>query len=132
MISRIGINERASPGPVVSSPRLKLAHSEASLPGGCRENTIASSSAMRLTEVWPVNVADDHGGVIGTVGAKRPCKSSGAMYCVNGRGIDPEGCGSTATAAMLMAKEIVAAMTASARQRTCSSAMPKSGMRGTR
>jgi hypothetical protein len=29
MISAIGINERASPGPVASSPMLKLAHSDA-------------------------------------------------------------------------------------------------------
>jgi len=66
------MSERASPGPKNDSPRLKLAHSAASEPGGWRSNTIASSCVMRFTEVWPVNVAALHGGVIGTFGEKRP------------------------------------------------------------
>ena len=37
---------------------------------------------MRFTEVWPVKVAADHGGVIGTFGEKWPCRSSGTTYCV--------------------------------------------------
>jgi len=31
---------------------------------------MASSCVSRFTEVWPVNVAADHGGVIGTSGEK--------------------------------------------------------------
>src|SRR5215212_3513178 len=90
----IGISDRTSPAPVASSPTLKLAHSEAASFGAYLANTIASSSVMRLTEVWPVNVAADQGGVIGTAGEKDPLASSGTMYCVSGRGIVADGCGS--------------------------------------
>ena len=106
----IGINDRASPGPVSSSPMLKLAHSDAASSGACRVKTTASSSVMRLTEVWPVNVEADQGGVIGTAGEKWPVMISGRMYCVNGRGIVADGCGSTATAAKLITNESAAAM----------------------
>src|SRR5439155_20363682 len=47
----IGMSNRPSPGPKNGSPRLKLAHSEASEPGGWREKTIASSCVIRLTDV---------------------------------------------------------------------------------
>ena len=56
-----------------------------------------------------MNVAADHGGVIGTDGEKWPCSSSGTMYCVSGRGIVADGCGSTAAAAKLIANESAAA-----------------------
>jgi len=70
MISAIGISDRASPGPVASSPRLKLVQSDASSSGAWCAKTTASSSVMRFTEVWPVNVAADQGGVIGTFDGK--------------------------------------------------------------
>src|SRR5258708_6401307 len=54
------------------------------------------------------------------------------MYCENGRAIDAEGCGSTAVAAKLMAKESVAANTTTGRHGTYRSAMPNNGMIGTR
>src|SRR5262249_25688313 len=85
-IATIGMSERGSPGPKKGSPRLKDAHSDGGVPGAWCENTIASSNVMRLTEVWPVNVAALHGGVIGTSGENWPWISSGKMYCVSGRG----------------------------------------------
>src|SRR3954449_11116552 len=87
---------------------------------------------MRLTEVWPVNVAADHGGVIGTAGEKWPRTSRGTMYWVNGRGIVADGCGSTAVAAKLIANESAIATYATIRRRTCSNAIISSGMIGTR
>jgi hypothetical protein len=50
MTRAIGISERASPGPVATSPRLKLAHSEASLPAAWRKKTTGSSRVNRFIE----------------------------------------------------------------------------------
>src|SRR5437867_11693747 len=91
MTMAIGMSDRPFPAPKNGSPRLKLAHSAASEPGGWRAKTTASSKVMRLTDVWPVNVAALQGGVIGTFGEKWPCISSGKMYWVSGRGIVPDG-----------------------------------------
>jgi len=85
-----------------------------------------------LTDVWPVNVAALHGAVIGTSGGKWPCTSSGRMYCVRGRGIVADGCGSTAVAAKLIANERAPRAISRRRLSTRSRAMPQSGINGTR
>ena len=50
-------------------------------------------------------------------GEKWPVISSGNRYCVTGRGIVPDGCGSTAAAVKLMASDTTAAATVTATRR---------------
>jgi len=56
------------------------------------------------------------------------------MYCVSGRGIVPDGCGSTAVAAKLMKSDNTASGVKSTRDHPLHPTMrrPRSGMMGTR